>query len=192
MRFYGASMWSRNLVCIAFAASSVAGCGATVRGVPPALLADAGEGRALRVKARVAHVVDGDTLVARVGAFDMTVRLLGIDTPETVKPGAPVGCFGPEASARTKALLPAGSVVWVETDVGGDRRDMYGRLLGYVTPGGARSTVNATLLREGFADLYVFHPSAPFHRARGFRALRDDARAAGRGMWRACPHPALR
>ncbi len=192
MRFYGARMWSSKLVCIAVAAASVAGCGTTVRGVPPPLLADVGRGHALRVEGRVAHVVDGDTLVARVGAFDMTVRLLGIDTPETVKPGAPVECFGPQASARTKALLPEGSAVWIETDVGGDRRDLYGRLLGYVTPGGSRSTVNATLLREGYADLYVFHPSAPFHRARGFRALRDDARAARRGMWGTCPHPEQR
>ncbi len=176
------------------AVALAAGCGSQEPPleVPPALLRDVGPSAALRVEATVAWVVDGDTFDAQVGSDRMRVRLLGIDTPETVKPGSPVECFGPEASHRAKQLLPKGSRVWIETDVGGDRRDMYGRLLAYITPAGARSTLNATLLREGLADLYVFHPQQPFYRAAAFKAIRDRARAQRRGMWGVCPHPGRR
>ena len=144
------------------------------------------------MRATVAWVVDGDTFDARLGGRRMRVRLLGIDAPESVKRDAPVECYGPEASARLKLLLPKGSRVTVETDVGGDRRDRFGRLLAYATPWGSRATANATMLRQGFADLYVFHAVRPFYRAQAFRAMRDEARNARRGMWGACPHPEQR
>lgn len=171
---------------------ALAGCGGDDPrpSVPPALMRDVGPMASLRVRGQVRWVADGDTFDAQVGAARMRVRLLGIDTPETVKRDSPVECYGPEASRRTKELLPKGRAVWIETDVGGDRVDAYGRLLAYVTPVGSRTTVNATLLREGLADLYVFHMNAPFHRAQRFRAIRDRARAARRGMWGACPDPA--
>ena len=59
-------------------------------------------------RATVERVVDGDTVDLRFASGRERVRLLGIDTPETVKPNTPVQCFGPEASARAKALLPHG------------------------------------------------------------------------------------
>lgn len=178
------------LAVLAAAALTVAGCSADTaaspEAIPPELTATVGDRQHLATTVRIERVVDGDTVVARFGGDRFRIRLLGIDTPESVKPDSPVECFGPEASARTKQLLPAGSTATVETDPGGDRQDDYGRLLAYVTPAGAAVTINETLLREGFADLFVFHPSDPFARVRTFRAARDAARRAGLGMWGAC------
>ena len=78
----------------------------------------------------VSRVVDGDTVVVMVQGKKESVRLIGIDTPESVKPGTPVQCFALEASARTKALLPAGTRVRLVNDV--EARDRYDRLLAYV------------------------------------------------------------
>lgn len=173
------------------AALSAAGCSAggtagPTEGIPPELTATVGDRQHLATTVRIDRVVDGDTVIVRFGGDRFRIRLLGIDTPESVKPDSPVECFGPEASERTKDLLATGSAAVVETDPGGDRQDDYGRLLAYVTPVGAAVTVNETLLREGYADLFVFHPAAPFSRVRPFRAARDAARRAGRGMWGAC------
>src|SRR5438477_9852846 len=81
----------------------------------------------------VARVVDGDTVIVRAGSRTLDVRLLGIDTPETVDPRRPVGCYGPEASAYTKHLLTGGPVRLVY-----DRQlhDGYGRWVAYVYLGG--------------------------------------------------------
>jgi len=179
-----------RLALAALAALTAAGCGGgggdAGERVPDALLATVPDDRALAVTARVERVVDGDTLVARVGDDRLRVRLLGVDTPESVKPDAPVECFGPEAARRAQELLPEGSEAVLETDPGGERQDDFGRLLAYVTPAGAARSANETLLREGYADLYVYRRQDPFARVRAFRAARDDARRAGRGLWGAC------
>ena len=84
--------------------------------------------------ATVVRVIDGDTIDVRIAGRDERVRLIGIDTPETVKPEAPVECYGPEASAFTKQLLPEGTPVRLERDVVGTvsrlDRDAFGRLPG--------------------------------------------------------------
>ena len=59
-------------------------------------------------EATVLEVVDGDTLSVAIDGDPVRVRLIGVDTPETVDPDRPVGCFGPEASDRTKEMLPEG------------------------------------------------------------------------------------
>src|SRR4029453_3783355 len=78
----------------------------------------------------VVSVTDGDTIVVRVGGRDEHVRLIGIDTPETVAPTKPVMCFGGEASHETAALLAPETPVQLVRDV--EARDDYGRLLAYV------------------------------------------------------------
>ena len=133
--------------------------------------------------ATVVRVVDGDTVDLRVGRRAETARLLGIDTPETVDPDAPVGCFGPEASARTKELLPAGTAVRVARDV--EARDRYGRLLVYLTRVRDDLFVNRSLLVDGFARPLSIAPNEA-HRAELARAA-AEAQAAGRGLWAACP-----
>ena len=78
----------------------------------------------------IIEVIDGDTVIVDLAGHRETVRLLGIDTPETVHPNRPVECFGPEATARLRLLLAPGSGVLVTRDV--EPRDRYGRLLAYL------------------------------------------------------------
>ncbi len=127
----------------------------------------------------VVSVFDGDTVEVAWAGRRETVRLLGVDTPETVHPDRPVECFGPEASAFTeKALL--GRTVRLRFDR--VRRDRYGRLLAFVELGGRR--FNDRLLAEGYGRLLVIPPNGD-----GARHLLDvelSARAANRGLWGAC------
>ena len=121
----------------------------------------------------VERVVDGDTIIVRdVGR----VRLIGVDTPETVHPGRPVEFFGREASAFTKRLVD-GKRVRLEYDQ--QRTDRYGRTLAYVhLPDG--TFVNAEIIRRGYGHAYT---RFPFKHLERFRGLERDARRAGRGLW---------
>lgn len=133
----------------------------------------------------VTSVVDGDTIKVRARGFETTVRLIGIDTPETRHPSEPVQCFGPAASERVKRILPAGQRVRLETDPTQDRRDRYDRLLAYVhKPGrsGPRGSVNYGLVATGYAKVYI-HQGNPFRYARAFQAAERRAKAAERGLW---------
>jgi micrococcal nuclease len=132
--------------------------------------------------ATVARVVDGDTIRVRIEGHDEPVRLVGIDTPESVKPGTPVQCFALAASARTKALLPEGSEVRLVRDV--EERDRYGRLLAYVYRADDDLFVNLALVREGYAVALTIPPNVAH--ADEIVAAARDARESGRGLWAAC------
>ena len=132
-----------------------------------------------RFDATVVHVVDGDTIVVEVADRTETVRILGADTPETVDHRKPVQCYGPEASAHTKARLAPGTRVTLETNA--EARDKYGRLLAYVY---FDTRYDDELLRLGFARLLIIPPNGVHARAMLQAAL--DARAARRGLWGAC------
>jgi micrococcal nuclease len=133
--------------------------------------------------ARIVTVVDGDTVDVALGGRTERVRLLGIDTPETVDPDRPVGCFGPEASARTAELLPDGTEVQLERDVEG--RDHFGRLLAYVFRADDDTFVNEVLLAEGYAEVLVIEPNGAY--ADRLRQAESSARSAGAGLWGSCP-----
>ena len=136
--------------------------------------------RAATPAVRVVDVLDGDTIVVALpGGGRDTVRLLGVDTPETHHPTEPVGCFGPEAAAFTQRRL-AGRVVTLEGDV--ESRDLYGRRLAYVLLHGER--FNDVLLRRGFARLLVIAPNRSH--AHELLAAELSARDAGRGLWGRC------
>jgi len=132
------------------------------------------------VRAFVVRVVDGDTIEARIGGRIEDVRYIGVDTPETVKPGAPVQCFGPQASSFNHRLVERRRVQLV---FGVERRDAYRRLLAYVHLG--RRFVNAGLVRRGLARSLTIPPNDRF--APLFRRLELRAARAGRGLWGACP-----
>lgn len=134
-------------------------------------------------EATVVRVVDGDTVVVRLGGNEETVRVLGIDTPETQHPDKPVECFGPEASERMNALLPEGTTVRLERDV--ELHDTFGRLLAHVVrlPDGER--VALTMVAEGYADTLRIPPNTSL--SGELAAARDRARTTGLGMWGACP-----
>ncbi len=121
----------------------------------------------------VERVVDGDTIVVRgVGR----VRLIGVDTPETVDPRRPVEFFGREASAFTKRLLE-GQRVRLEYDR--ERSDRYGRTLAYVYLHDG-TFANAEIVRRGYGHAYT---RFPFRHLDRFRRLEREAREAGRGLW---------
>lgn len=132
--------------------------------------------------ARVVRVVDGDTIVVSLAGREERVRYIGVDTPETVKPGAPVECFGKKASARNKALLPPGTRVRLTRDA--EERDRYGRLLAYVYRAQDGLFVNASLVLDGYATPLSIPPNV--RHAAQFSAEAVEARRAGRGLWNAC------
>jgi micrococcal nuclease len=134
------------------------------------------------VRGTVVRVVDGDTVIVAQGGRREDVRLLGIDTPETVDPRRPVGCFGPEASAYTKHLL-TGRRVRLEYDR--VRRDRYGRALAYVYLDGSPPVfVDARLVALGFARTLSIPPNT--RHAAQLARLEQSAALAGRGLWSAC------
>jgi micrococcal nuclease len=111
------------------------------------------------------------------------VRLIGMDTPETRRPGTPVQCFGELSSRRMAALLPVGTAVRLVYDRG--RLDRYGRTLAYVYRTSDGMFVNAELVREGYAKVLTVPPNTAHQRE--FEALQRAAQSAGRGRWSACP-----
>ncbi len=134
----------------------------------------------------VVEHVDGDTLdiVFAVDgrAIVERIRLIGIDTPETKKPGTPIECYGPEASQRLAELLPVGTFVDVVRDT--DTRDDYGRLLAYVYRAADRILVNEILVREGYARTLFIPPNTSLETE--FRRAERSARTERRGLWSAC------
>jgi micrococcal nuclease len=133
-------------------------------------------------RAEVIEHVDGDTIRLRVfnpppglRAVE-TVRLLGVDTPETVHPNKPVERFGKEASAFTQSRL-SGKTVYAAFDW--DLRDRYGRLLAYIytAPG---ECFNAEIIRQGYGYAYL---RFPFQFRDEFKNIERQAREAGRGLW---------
>ncbi len=130
-------------------------------------------------QAFVTRVVDGDTIEVQLGDHIEDVRYIGVDTPETVKPGTPVQCFGARASRFNHGLVERH---WVRLVFGVERRDVYGRLLAYVYLG--RLFVNAELVRRGLARTLTIPPNDRF--APLFGRLERGAARAGRGLWGAC------
>jgi micrococcal nuclease len=167
----------------------LAGCGGL------AAMEERGQGDERR--GRVVDVVDGDTLKVRLGGEVETVRLLGIDTPETRRPGAPIECGGPEATSEMLELAYSrprdrdgdglfdseggrGIEVTVRTDPTQDTRDRFDRLLAYIEP-----SLQRRMLESGWAEVYVYDRK-PFQRVSRFRAAERTARQAGRGVWGRC------
>jgi micrococcal nuclease len=132
--------------------------------------------------ARVVRVVDGDTIVVSSEGEEERVRLIGIDTPESVKPGTPVECFGKEASAHLADLLPEGTQVRLERDV--EARDRYERLLAYVYRSSDDLFVNKAMVDDGYAQPVTYPPNVAHTDelvAAGRKAREDDL-----GLWSAC------
>jgi micrococcal nuclease len=131
--------------------------------------------------ATVLKVVDGDTVdIVDDVRVRLRIRLLGIDTPETKKPGYTVGCWGPQATQFAKDTLLGQRVAFIG-DPTQDAHDRYGRSLAYLDKGdGSDYSVEAA--RAGAAHSYVYH-GHPAERADAIAAAEQEAKAAGRGLW---------
>ena len=179
----------RRLVTAIILVALLAGCGShqvDLMAQAPATLEQEPPGYE---EATVDRVVDGDTVtvvitgrvdgpgagMARVGE-EYRLRLIGIDTPESVKPNSPVECFGKEASAAATALLEGVDVKLVK-DV--EEADQYDRLLRYVYI--ESEMANARLVANGYATAYTYPPNVRWSET--FVQLEREARESGRGLW---------
>jgi micrococcal nuclease len=127
----------------------------------------------------VTKVTDGDTIEVHIDGVDEKVRLIGIDTPETVDPRRQVQCFGKEATNRMKELV-GDRLVELEYDESQGERDSYGRLLAYVYLEDGQM-VNRKMVAEGYA--YEYSYLTPYKYRDEFRELQALARTSGRGLW---------
>jgi len=150
-------------------AAAAAACGAALLAAP----ADGAGGGA-----RVARVVDGDTLVLATG---QRVRLVQLDAPET---HGSRECYGAQASAALRQLLPRGAEIRLVRDPRLDDRDRYGRLLRYVFEG--KVNVNLRLVARGAATVWFYRGDRGRYASRLLAAQRH-ARARRLGLWQACP-----
>ncbi len=135
-----------------------------------------GEKKDNKVTFKVTRVVDGDTIIVANNNRTERVRLIGVNTPETVHPTKDTEPFGQEAGNFTKSRL-AGKEVILEFDV--QLRDKYGRLLAYVWLDG--EMFNETLVREGYAQVATYPPNVKY--AGLFLAAQEEARENNRGLW---------
>ncbi len=135
----------------------------------------------------VVRAVDGDTAVVKVDGQERRVRLLGVDTPETVHPNKPVQFYGKEASNFTKESLN-GKRVWLEYD--SNPQDRYNRHLAYVWLANPKtidetsireSMFNARLLLGGYAKVMIIKPNKRYEAE--FRKFESEARQAKLGVW---------
>ena len=126
---------------------------------------------------QVHRVIDGDTVVIDHNGKPTPVRLIGVDTPETVHPQKPVEVFGKEASAFTRNLL-SGEFVYLRFDQ--EKTDKYDRLLAYLyrVPDGL--FVNLEIVRQGYGHAYTQYP---FKHMELFRHYERQARGASKGLW---------
>lgn len=135
----------------------------------------------------VVYVSDGDTIGVQLAGVVTRIRLIGINAPESKDPNLTPQCYGPQAAALVRALLPRRTRVRVVTDPTQDRIDRYRRLLAYIQPERGGVTFNEAIVRAGAARVYVYRRKHPPRLLTRLRAAERDARAAGRGLWTACP-----
>ncbi len=133
---------------------------------------------------RVTKVIDGDTIAADIRGKNETIRLLGIDTPETVDPRKTIQCFGQEASNKMKEFVSGKLVILVDDPTQGNR-DKYGRLLRYVYLPDAKSTfINGEMVKQGYAFSFREYPTKMLDK---FNSFEKYARDHNLGLWSSCP-----
>lgn len=137
------------------------------------------------IAATVSRAIDGDTIVAYDNDVKITVRVLGIDTPEIKHGAQAVQCYGPEA-ARFAQRYTVGQRVRLRTEPSsGDVTDRYGRTLAYVYLVSRHRDLGAVELERGYARVYAFH-GRRFAKRTHYETLEKNARAAHRGRWGSC------
>lgn len=131
---------------------------------------------------QVAKVIDGDTITVLLDGKKVKVRVIGLNTPESVDPRRAVQCFGKEASQFAKTTLQ-GKTVRLEADPTQDDHDKYGRLLRYVwfQNGGSLTDFGKFMLANGYGHEYTY--DVPYKYQSEYSATEKQAREAGKGLW---------
>ena len=161
------------------------GCGAESSPATPSATVSEASPAGLIPNATIVKVVDGDTIIANVSGSRENVRLIGIDTPESVARNRPNQCYGAEASAYLKSLLPEGAPVTLILDE--EPRDSYDRLLAYVFRPQDDLFVNLDLVAQGYAGTLSYRPNTHYE----VLLSRAERRAmqASLGLWGVCGDP---
>jgi micrococcal nuclease len=133
-----------------------------------------------RQEAKVVKVIDGDTLDVSLNGKTERIRIIGIDTPETVDPRKPVQCFGQKASDMAKEQL-SNQTVQLESDPTQGERDKYGRLLRYIWLDDGSSDFGAIMIQYGYAHEYTYN--IPYKYQTKYKQLQKDAEAGKKGLW---------
>lgn len=128
---------------------------------------------------KVVEVVDGDTIKMDIDGIIQTIRLIGIDTPETKDPRKPVQCFGKEATQKMHALV-FGKMVHLEPDTSQDSKDKYNRLLGYIILDDG-TNINQMMIADGYAYEYTYQ--TPYKYQKEFKAAQQEAESNKKGFW---------
>ena len=169
----------KMLLALALAIVALGAAGCTAIGAP-----EMASEAASATRAEVAYAVDGDTLRVRLSSGELAyVRLVGIDTPEDVRPGYPTECGSEAAAASMQSLAPEGSLVTLRGDSVADSEDRYGRILAHAFIGARQLEI--AQLRRGWAEVYRYRGQR-FDGLRRFEAAQRSARQAGRGVWGLC------
>ena len=129
----------------------------------------------------VTRFSDGDTITVDMNGKKETIRMIGVDTPETHDPDVPVQCYGPAASAYTKNLIGT-QKVRLEADPTNQNRDRYDRLLRYVYLPDGR-LVQAEIIKNGYGFAYTLFP---FTKKEQFTQLETEAKNSTKGLWANC------
>ncbi|WP_460467823.1 thermonuclease family protein [Calidifontibacter terrae] len=135
---------------------------------------------------RVAGITDGDTIKVWIGSTKETIRLLGVDTPESKKPQTAVACYAQQATSKMQSLVQSKNVRLVADTTQADR-DKYGRLIRYVVLPDGRD-VSQELIAGGFGREYTY--DAAYAKQGTFRSAQSQAQSAKRGLWGSCSYAA--
>lgn len=130
----------------------------------------------------IVRVVDGDTFICAIEGEEQRVRLIGVDTPESVHPNKEVEYFALEASSYLKQMLEGQQVLlaYDPANSASKHKDRYGRILAYAYRAADSLFVNAEIIREGYGHAYLNYP---FQYMEAFLKYERDARLHGRGLW---------
>ena len=171
---------ARRTAIIAALALTIAACGQSDFTAAPA---EPYPGLTMPAEAQgpfaVTRVVDGDTVRVLINGQETPVRLIGIDTPETVAPNRPVECAGPEASVYAEQLM-AGDRVYLELDPTQGTYDRYNRALAYVWLEDD-VMVNLALLQTGLAEEYTYDGQYTYQQL--FQQVEEQAQDDLLGLW---------
>ena len=132
-------------------------------------------------QAELIRVIDGDTIVVNIDGKEEKIRIIGIDTPESVKPNTPVECFAQEATQEITDFLAKPGILSISTDPTQDSRDNYGRLLAHVFMN--EINIGEHMIRDGYAYEYTYRD--PYIYQLEYRAAEKEARINKRGLWSA-------